>query len=150
MATSKLTCYLETNSVPYSAQPHPPAFTAQEVAQAAHLPGRSVAKTVIVRVDGELIMFVLPAPERIDLESFKDFLGAEEIQLASESEFMDLFPDSQIGAMTPFDNRCGLRVFVTPSLAASEQISFRAATHCESVCIAYRDFERLVHPETWG
>ena len=44
--------YLRENEVPYQAQHHPRAITAQEVAATEHVPGRMFAKTVMVSTDG--------------------------------------------------------------------------------------------------
>ena len=61
MPARALADFLDNNGVNYHCYNHPPAVTASEVAQSAHIPGRHMAKTVIVDVDGKLAMAVLPA-----------------------------------------------------------------------------------------
>ncbi len=51
MAALKLKEYLDSNQVEYTTHPHRTAYTAQETAATAHVPGRDFAKTVIVKMD---------------------------------------------------------------------------------------------------
>src|SRR3970040_1726872 len=79
-----LEAYLRENKVPYQSQHHAVAYTAQEVAASEHIPGRMLAKVVMVLADGKLSMLVLPAPARVDLDKAAAALGAKEVRLAPE------------------------------------------------------------------
>jgi Ala-tRNA(Pro) deacylase len=125
---------------------HSAAFTAQEIASLVHIRGRELAKTVIVKVDGKMAMAVLPASHKVETTLLKTAAGAASVGLATELEFKALFPDCETGAMPPFGNLYGLQVFVEESLATDEEIAFNAGSHSELVRMAYKDFERLVHP----
>lgn len=146
MPVTRLKEFLDRNNVPYETIPHPPAYTTREVAAAAHIPGREVAKTVIVRIDDEMAMVVLRAPDQVDLERVREVAGARTIELAREDEFKDLFPNCEPGAMPPFGNLWDMPVFVDQRLREDETISFNAGTHDELVRVAYGAFERLVEP----
>ena len=106
----RLEDYLRKNGVPFEVQHHPRAITAQEVAASEHVPGRMLAKVVMVLADGEMVMLTLPAPYQVDLEKVGKMLGAEEARLADEEEFEGAFPDCEIGAMSPFGNLYDLPV----------------------------------------
>ncbi len=147
MPVQALKDYLDSHQVNYVTVTHPPAFTAQEIAAAAHIPGKAVAKTVIVNVDGKMAMAVLPAPEKVDLGQLKALAGARTVELAREWEFTDRFPGCEPGAEPPFGNLYGMEVFVAESLTADEEIAFNAGSHTELVRLAYKDYERLVQPK---
>jgi Ala-tRNA(Pro) deacylase len=147
MPVERLKRFLESEGIKYVTMSHSQAFTAQEIAASAHVPGKELAKTVMVKVDGEMAMAVLPADDRVDRELIKQAAGAEVIELASESEFKDLFSNCELGAMPPFGNLWGMKVFADQRLAEDEQIAFNAGSHSELVRLAYADFERLVEPE---
>ncbi|MCS7338729.1 MAG: YbaK/EbsC family protein [Verrucomicrobiae bacterium] len=147
MAARKLKAFLDTERVRYVSIPHSVAYTAQEVAASAHVPGRQMAKTVIVVMDGRPVMVVLPAHRRVVLEDLRQAAGAEEVRFATEDEFKSLFPDCEVGAMPPFGNLYGLDVYVAAPLAEEDEIVFNAGTHTELIRLAYRDFERLVRPK---
>jgi Ala-tRNA(Pro) deacylase len=142
----RLETYLRDNKVAYQLQHHPLAYTAQGVAESEHIPGRLVAKTVMVMADQKINMLVLPAPERVDLDRVRAALGAKEVRLAEEKEFAELFPDCEVGAMPPFGNLYGLPVFVDQDLPANDVIVFRAGTHTDTISLPYKEFERLVKP----
>ena len=138
--------YFEENRVPYTHCTHRLAYTAQEIAAAQHVPGREMAKTIVVQADSQFIMVILPAVMKIDMKALRNELPFKHLQLATEKEFAQLFPDSEIGAMVPFGNLYNLPVYVDKSLAVDEEIVFNAGTHVDTIRIKYRDFEKLVHP----
>jgi len=147
MACDKLQEFLDRNQVKYISIKHSPAFTAQEIAASAHIPGQEVAKTVVVKLDGELALVVLPAPEMVRMEHLKAETGAEQVELASEEEFRDRFPDCEVGAMPPFGNLYGMDTYVEKSLTGDEEIAFNGGTHTELVKMAFSDYRSLAQPK---
>jgi len=143
---TKLEEFLDANGVAYEVRSHLQAFTAQEVAAAQHVPGREMAKVVIVRAGREFLMAVLPAPQRVDLGQLGAAAGKPDLHLATEAEFAGLFPACEAGAMPPFGNLYGLPVWVDQALTRDKDISFNAGTHDQTVRMAYADFARLVQP----
>lgn len=142
----RLEDYLRENGVPFEVQHHPRTITAQEVAATEHVPGKMLAKVVMVLTDGELVMLTLAAPYQVDLEKVGKVLGAEEARLAEEEEFEGAFPDCEVGAMPPFGNLYNLPVYVDEALTEDETIFFRAGTHTDTMSVRYADFEQLVEP----
>ena len=146
MPAKRIKQFLEENGVPFECITHQTAYTSQETAAAAHVPGREFAKTVMVKVGGELAMVVLPAHRKLYIERLRKIAGRWDVELATEREFKDLFPDCDVGAMPPFGQLYGMKVFVDSSLPTADHIAFNAGTHDELIQIAYDDFERLVQP----
>ena len=144
----KLRDYLDSHEIRYVIITHSPVYTAQEIAASAHIPGKELAKTVMVKIDGKMAMAVLPASYRVDFDLLKGAAGASSVRLASEAEFENMFPDCEVGAMPPFGNLYGIDVFVAQSLAEDEEIAFNAGSHNELIKLSYKDFERLVKPKT--
>jgi len=143
---TKLKEFLDEHAVRYETLTHAPAFTAQEVAAAQHVPGRELAKVVIARAGERFVMAVLPAFRKLDLAKLGASLPEKAVGLATEEEFARLFPQCEPGAMPPFGNLFGLPVYVDASLACDETIVFQAGTHTETVRLRYADFTRLVGP----
>jgi len=146
MLIKKLKDFLDGRGVQYSLIYHSPANTAQRAAASAHIRGKDVAKTVMIRADDEIVMAVLPANYRIDFNLLKEAIGADTVSLASEEEFCDLFPDCETGAMPPFGNLYYLHVIVEERLTADTEIAFNGGSHTELVKMRYKDFDSLVHP----
>jgi len=147
MALEKLTNYLDKKGIKYVVVRHSKAFTAQEVAASAHIPGKDMVKTVMVKVDDDIKMIVLPSTHDVDFKAIKDTFDAENVELATEAEFEDMFPDCELGAMPPFGNLFDMDTYVAEVLTEDEEIAFNAGTHKEVVKLNYKDFEDLVNPE---
>ena len=146
MPAKRLKEFLDSRQIKYVTINHSLAYTAHEIAGSAHIPGNRLAKTVMFKIDGKIAMAVLPGSEKVDLDSLKQAAGAKEVELASELEFKDRFPECEIGAMPPFGNLYGMQVFAAKNLPADE-IAFNAGSHTELIRMSYKDFESLVQPK---
>lgn len=144
---ARLKQYLDQNQIKYQVFSHSAAYTAQEIAAAAHIRGRELAKTVIVKRDKEFLMIVLSASSNVDFKALAEELGAKDVKLAYEKEFETLFPDCELGAMPPFGNLYGIPVYVDDTLERDEEIAFNAGSHREIIRMRYQDFDRLVQPK---
>ncbi len=147
MPVKRLKKFLDNNDVKYVSISHLPAYSAQEIAESAHIPGKELAKTVIVRIDDKFAMAVLPASSRVHLGHLKVALSASHVELATETEVENLFPDCEKGAMPPFGNLYDIDVYVADQLTEDEEIAFSAGSHTEVVRMFYKDFARLVMPK---
>jgi Ala-tRNA(Pro) deacylase len=143
---NKLKAFLDKQQIKYTTISHSPAFTALEIAASAHIPAKEIAKTVMITVDGKMAMAVLPGTYKVDLEHLRRDMDADSVELASEEEFGDLFPDCKLGAMPPFGNLYGMDVFMATRLAEDRYIAFNAGSHTELIQMAFRDYVRLVRP----
>ena len=147
MPAKKIKEFLDSNRVKYVTITHSTAYTAQQIAQVAHIPAKELAKTVMIKIDGKIAMAVLPADRKVNFGLLKEITGSEGVNLASEKEFRVMFPDCEVGAMPPFGNLYGMDVYVHESLADDEEIGFNAGNHSEIIKLAYKDFENLVKPK---
>jgi Ala-tRNA(Pro) deacylase len=146
MPLSTLREFLDSHHIKYMVISHSLAYTAQGVAALAHVSGKRLAKTVIVKIDGILAMAVIPASCHVDPDRLRTLTGAQNVEIATELEFKDAFPDCETGAMPPFGNLYDMAVYADASLAENEEITFSAGTHRELVRMHWDDMLRLVNP----
>jgi len=147
MPATKLREFLDAHGVKYVTIRHSVAYTAQEVAASAHIRGKEMAKTVVVKLDGQLALAVVPAAQKVDVRRLKEATGAKKAEIAAEEDFRSTFPECDLGAMPPFGNLYGLTVYVDPQLAEDEEIAFNACSHTELMRLPYKDFQKLVQPK---
>lgn len=147
MPVKKLKEYLDNQGIEYVAINHSLAYTAQRIAAAAHISGKDLAKTVMLKVDGKMKMAVLPASCKINMEQLREAINAGIIEIASEKEFKDLFPECEVGAMPPFGNLYGMDVFVAEKLTEDDEIAFNAGSHRELIKLSFKDYQKLVNPK---
>jgi Ala-tRNA(Pro) deacylase len=147
MPVKKLKEFLDKEKIKYVSIIHSTAYTAQEVAASTHITGKELAKTIIVKLDGEMAMAVLPANRKIVLQDLREVTGSGQVKFASEEEFKAKFPECETGAMPPFGNLYGMEVYAAASLSENDEIAFNAGSHTEVIKLAYKDFERLAKPK---
>jgi Ala-tRNA(Pro) deacylase len=138
--------YLTEKHVPFTRLPHRPAYTANRVAQALHVRGKEMAKTVLLRTGHGHMLAVLPATHRVDLERLREDLREDQVGLASETEMDLLFPDCERGAIPPFGSLYHIPTVVDESLAMDDEIVFEGQNHQEAIRMRYRDYEAVEHP----
>lgn len=143
---SKLREYLEKEGVPFQVISHSPAYTAQEIAAEMHVSGKLVAKAVVMRVGGDLVMAVLPGNHRVDVEKLSLAMGGADCAMATERQMQDRFPGCELGAEPPFGNLYDMPVWASQALTQDEEIVFNCGTHTEAIRMKYADFARLVRP----
>ena len=140
--------FLTSQHIPYQSYTHSRAYTAQGIAQAQHLSGKRLAKVVmVVANDKDMVMAVLPASHRVDLQHFGQLLKTNRIRLATEEEFKDVFPECELGAMPPLGNLYHLDVWMDETLRSLPTIAFNAGTHAEIIQMSFADFGRIVQPK---
>ena len=144
--SERLKMFLDGSKVRYAIATHPAVYTAQEIAAAQHVPGRQLAKSVLVKTDRGPVLAVLPAVALIDFKRLKTLLRAKTLSLAKEDGVKRCFPDVEVGAMSPFGNLYQVPVVVDRALEGTEEVVFNAGSHTETVRMRYRDFSALVQP----
>ncbi|OHB66551.1 MAG: hypothetical protein A2Y76_05300 [Planctomycetes bacterium RBG_13_60_9] len=139
--------YLDRSNMDYSVSEHTPAYSAQVMAAEEHERGQYVAKPVIVKSDGSYIMCVLAAPDKVVFDKLRDYLGTEDVMLASEEEIGNLFPDCDEGAEPPFGSLYGIRTILDQALQEDDHIVFQAGTHDKAVHMSMDDYLSLAQAE---
>ncbi len=138
--------FLTKHQVPFRRMKHMPVYTANRIAQVLHIPGNEMAKSVLVRTQHGYVLAVVPATHCVDLERLRQSLGESEIELASEDEIEQLFPDCERGAIPPFGSLYHLMTMVDQSLAKDKEIFFEGQDHEEALCMTFDDFATIEHP----
>ncbi len=146
MLSKELSNYLNTGHVAYITQQHPPAYSAQEVAEQAHISGRRVAKTVVVKLDGEMALCILPATERVNFSVLCQAAGTRTAELASKDDVTAFFPRCEPGVLPAFGNLYGLSVFLSESLKGNHPLAFGSGNSSEIIVLSWGDFNKLVQP----
>lgn len=143
----RLKSYFSEHGVDYEQQQHREVYTIQEVAAEIGVKGRYVAKVFIASADGNPVMLVLAAPDHVDYERVREYLGAELVERAKEDNLRQWFPDCELGAMPPFGNLYKVPVYLDRVLAEQPHVTFQAGTHRDTLRIMTKDYIQLVSPK---
>ena len=141
--------FLARQNIPFEVLQHRDTYDAQRMAQAVHVSGHKVAKTVLLRISEpcEYVVVVLPATHTVDFDKARRVLGAENVELATEMEMSQRCPDCDIGALPPFGSQYDMKTVVDESLTEGEEIVFEGCLHSEAIRMKYADFARLENPQ---
>ncbi len=140
--------FLNERNIEFDLIPHRETHDAQRMAATIHVPGREVAKTVILRTNDGITYFVavLPANKAVDFERASQMLGGSKLNLATEVEISQHCPDCEIGALPPFGSQYGMKTMFDMSLTEDEAIVFEANTHHEAIRMEFEYFRRIEQP----
>ncbi len=138
--------YLQSRSVDFDFLLHRPTYSATHLAGSLHVPGRSVAKGVLVRAGDAFVLAVLPATHRVDVDRLSKILGVDEVRIATEIEVERVFADCEPGALPPFGRLYGLTTVLDLSLALGAEMTFVANMRHEGVRMRFTDYEAIEAP----
>jgi Ala-tRNA(Pro) deacylase len=141
----QIPAYLAAHQVSFETIIHPPAYTAQKRAKYMHLPGSTVAKSVLIRGPQGFLLAVLPATRHVDTTSLSRLLDGP-VALATDDEITHVFLDCEWGVVSPFGGLYGLPMLLEDSLKPDDMLVFEGHTHAEAIRMTCRDFEALEHP----
>ncbi len=145
--SKKLKGILDEKGIRYEVKEHPAAYTAQEIAGAQHVPGAQLLKSVIVKKSGkDFIMVVLPSTKLVDFDKLSALTKDKNLELASEDEFVKIFPDYELGSEPPFGNLYGLKVYADRAIEENDEIFFNGGSHTEVVKMDLSDFVDITQP----
>jgi Ala-tRNA(Pro) deacylase len=137
--------FLTDHQVQFETIVHPPAFTASHRAKHLALPGRQVAKGVLLIGPRGFVLAVLPATFHIDTQALSRELGGD-VRLATPQEIANLFRDCEWGVVTPFGAPYGVPTLLDESFPPDTLLVFEGHTHGVALRLRCRDFERLERP----
>lgn len=147
--SERLRKQLELHKIPYEILQHREVFTSQEVAQTARVPGRLLAKPIVIReAEDSYYMVVVEAPQHVDLAAIHHNTGRPKGRLATEPEIARLFPDCELGAMPPVGHLYGLPTYIDEEFRRHEDVYLQAGNHREVVKMKFADFEKVAGPFT--
>jgi Ala-tRNA(Pro) deacylase len=136
--------FLAVRGTKYELVPHTHTHSSQYSAEAAHVPGDKVAKSVVLRdADDGYLMAVLPATCQVELSILARQLNRR-LALVDEAELADLFRDCELGAVPAVGAAYGIRTVVDVRLLEQPDIFFEAGDHQELVHLSGGEFRDLL------
>ena len=140
---STVSNYLAEHDVAYDVLTHPHTATSGESAQAAHVPGTRLAKSVVLEDEQGYLMVVLPSNRQINLGELHRQLNRN-LGLATEGELGSLFNDCEIGALPAMGPAYGMETVVDDELAEQSDIYFEAGDHEQLIHVSAETFQTLL------
>ncbi|MGL4288946.1 MAG: aminoacyl-tRNA deacylase [Phreatobacter sp.] len=139
---NRLQKYLEGEGVHYDVVAHPRTASSSRTAEAAHVPGGRLAKSVLVHHEMGYVLAVVPSTHRVELGTLQAVLD-KRLGLASESEVCKLFDDCDTGAVPAVGAAYGVPVILDESLGGATDLYFEGGDHKSLVHVTGDAFRSL-------
>jgi Ala-tRNA(Pro) deacylase len=142
IAATVQTC-LSQAGVQYDVIEHPLTSNSTHTAEAAHVPGARLAKSVVLEDGDRYLIAVVPATHSVDIGALYRRFGRE-IGLAAEEEIARLFADCEPGAVPPLGQLYGIETILDEAFAEAEDVYFEGGDHRALVHVNGADFLKLM------
>jgi Ala-tRNA(Pro) deacylase len=120
--------YLDDHHVPYDVRLHKRTHCAVDTLRASHVPADRLAKAVVLTREGGFVVAVVPATARVRLEVIERALRCH-VDLATEDEISELFPDCDLGAVPPVAEAYAVDAFIDESFDMQPEIYIEGGDH---------------------
>jgi len=141
--------YLEANCVSYETLQHPYSKSSEETADVAFIWEDQLAKTVLVEDEIGYVAVIVPASYRVDLKKLEHRLHRR-LELATESELSNVFPDCALGALPPLGQAYGVETVYDDRLRRLPCVYFEGGDHRDLVYVGGREFIDLLRDAPHG
>jgi len=135
--------YLNDHHVSYDVMLHKRTHCSYDTVRATHLPGERVAKAVVLTREGGFVVAVVPATARVRVDVIERMLHCP-INLASEDEINELFPDCVAGAVPPVPEAYAVDAFIDESLDKQPDVYLEGGDHRSLIHISGDEFRTLM------
>lgn len=136
--------YLDGQGVEYELVEHEERFTAASEARASGVEPEDAAKVIVLHRDGEYVLAVIPASERLSLHKAGALPGLEGgLSLASEKEIGGDFAQFEVGAVPPLGGLLGIEQLVDSRLLDHERVLCGSGDHRHGLRVDPNDLVRL-------
>lgn len=153
----KLINYLEGNKIKFELIKHRVVYTAWNLFQTLHLKNPAeVVKTLVLRVDKEAVIVLLPADKNLDKAKFKKTLNqwrkkqglksVKEVDFVNEIWLKKNVKLGKLGMTPPFGRLLKMTVFVDNSILKQAKIIVNSGDYEVSLKIKTKDFIELEQP----
>lgn len=141
--------YLNARSVSYETLHHPHSRNSEETADSAFIWEDQLAKTVLLEDEAGYVLVVVPASYRIDLRKL-ELEAHRKLELATEEELPDLFPDCEVGALPPLGRAYGIPTIYDDRLRKLACIYFEGGDHRDLIYMGGPEFVELMDDSIHG
>ena len=135
--------YLADLEIDYSEFDHKETGSSLATAAAAHIPGKSLVKAVLLSDGRNYLLAALPADRLLEISRLCGYLE-QDYDLADEDEIGEIFGDCDLGAVPPVGGAYGVNVIWDDSLSGLDGVYFEGGDHKTLVRVGMDDFRKLM------
>ena len=144
---SRLQEWIAKEGIRHEVFHHQPTRTSEESAKARGEKLSNGGKALLLKIDKDFQLFVMPADRRLDSRALKRELGARRIRFASAEELLEL-TGLVPGSVPPFgEPLLPFPLNLDEEITKNERIAFNAGSLQQSFRMKVEDYLALARPE---
>lgn len=143
----KIINFLEKAKVKYELIEHRTVYTAYDKAATLKVPQKIIGKTLIVKLDKNPALILIPANKNLNIRSFKK---VKKVFFVKEAWIKKNLKGVKIGAVPPFGNLWGMPTFADKNFLKQGKIIVSSGKHDCSIKITSSVFKKSVSDLTIG
>ncbi len=124
---------------------HKAVFTSKDAALVRGTELKQGCKALILKTEDGYVQAVVPGDKEIDLKQFQRITLFKHLELADAASVKRV-SGCDIGAVPPFGNLFGLKVYFDKRITENEIVAFNAGSHIKSITMRAKDLRQLVGP----
>jgi len=140
----KIINFLEKNKIKYEPIKHRTVYTAFDKAATLKVPQKIVGKTLVVKLDKNPAIVLIPANKNLDKEKLKKVAKAKKVDFLKEAWMKKNLKGVKVGAIPPFGNLWGLATFIDRSLINQSKIIVNGGDYNWSIKITPATLKKLI------
>ena len=117
--------------------------TAQQAAETHGVPVRNIVKSILVKIDSDFVLFLVPGNKKVDLEEKKKEFKTKNIKIANAQEVKNITGYS-IGGVPPFGHKGKIRTFVEKGFDENEKLLAAAGSQSCVFKIKLGEIEKII------
>jgi len=133
---------------------HKVVYTAFDKAQTMGVPEKTIGKTLVMRMNKDVALVLIPANKNLDTKKFKRIINTQrkksdqklvkKISFVKESWMKKNLKGIEVGATPPFGNLWRLPTFADKSFLKNPKIVLSAGDYDWSIKISSANFRKLI------
>jgi Ala-tRNA(Pro) deacylase len=140
----KIIKFLEENKVKYTPVEHRKVFTAFDKAATLKVKPKIVGKTLVVKLDRNPALVLIPANKNLDKEKLRKIAKAKTIDFLKETWMKKNLKGIKIGAIPPLGNLFKLKTFIDNSLLKEPKIIINGGDYNWSIKISGASLKKII------
>lgn len=139
----KIINFLEKNKIKYEAIQHRTVYTAIDKAKTLKVPEKIIGKTLILKIDSNLVIALIGANKNLDLKKFKKITKGKKIDFTTEKLIKNRLKGVKVGAIPPFGSLFGLKTYIDNSLLKEKEVILSGGDYNVSIKIKKEHLKKL-------
>ena len=146
----KISNFLDKTKIKYELIEHRTVFTAYDKAKTLRVPDKIVGKTLVLKIDRDLAIVLIPANRNLDKNKFRKITKTRKADFVSEKLIKNKLKGVKVGAIPPFGILWKFKTFMDRPFLKQPKVILNAGDYNWSIKISPAYLKKIIPDLTIG